>query len=191
MKNRNKILHHKINKIEIYTNKNNETSIEVKFDDDTVWLTQGKIVKLFERDQSVISRHINNVFKEGELDKQSNMQKMHITNSDKPVDLYNLDVIISVGYRVKSKQGIQFRKWATSRLKDYLIQGYSINQKRLDQLQKTIELITNNENPKDLNEAKGLLDIIKNYNKSFILLNQFDSNNLKIENLNENITYLK
>lgn len=178
-----------MSKIEIYTNKNNETSIEVQFENDTAWLTQGQIVKLFERDQSVISRHINNVFKEGELRKKSNMQKMHIANSDKPVEFYSLDVIISVGYRVKSKQGTKFRQWATSRLKDYLIQGYTINQKRLDQLQKTIELISNNKDTNNLDEAKGLLEIIKNYNKSFILLNQFDSNNLNKEKLNENITY--
>ena len=163
--------------------------IEVQFESDTAWLTQGQIVKLFERDQSVISRHINNVFKEGELDKESNMQKMHIANSDKPVEFYSLDVIISVGYRVKSKQGTQFRQWATSRLKDYLIQGYAVNQKRLDQLQKTIELIANNKDTNNLDEAKGLLEIIKNYNKSFILLNQFDSNKLNTEKLNKNITY--
>ncbi len=178
-----------MSKIEIYTNKNNETLIEVQFENDTAWLTQGQIVKLFERDQSVISRHINNVFKEGELDKESNMQKMHIANSDKPVEFYSLDVIISVGYRVKSKQGTQFRQWATSRLKDYLIQGYAVNQKRLDQLQKTIELIANNKDTNNLDEAKGLLEIIKNYNKSFILLNQFDSNKLNTEKLNKNITY--
>lgn len=178
-----------MNKIEIYTNKNNETSIEVQFENETAWLTQSQIVKLFERDQSVISRHINNVFKEGELEKETNMQKMHIANSDKPVEFYNLDVIISVGYRVKSKQGTEFRKWATKRLKDYLIQGYAINQKRLDQLQKTIEIIASNHDTKNLDEAKGLLEIIKDYNKSFLLLNQFDSNSLNTEKLNENITY--
>lgn len=178
-----------MNKIEIYTNTKNEISIEVQFEDETAWLTQGQIVKLFERDQSVISRHLNNVFKEGELDKKSNMQKMHIANSDKPVEFYNLDVIISVGYRVKSKQGTEFRKWATKRLKDYLIQGYAVNQKRLDQLQKTIELIASNQDTNNLDEAKGILEIIKNYNKSFVLLNQFDSNSLNIEKLNENITY--
>lgn len=178
-----------MSKVEIYTDKNNKTSIEVQFENETAWLTQGQIVKLFERDQSVISRHIHNVFKEGELDKESNMQKMHIANSDKPVEFYNLDVIISVGYRVKSKQGTHFRQWATNRLKDYLIQGYAVNQKRLDQLQKTIELIANNKDTNNLDEAKGLLEIIKNYSKSFILLNQFDSNSLKIEKLNENVTY--
>ncbi|MFT4718109.1 MAG: death-on-curing family protein [Rickettsiales bacterium] len=176
-------------KIEIYTNKNDETSIEVNFENETVWLNQKQMTELFQRDRTVITKHINNIFKEEELDRKSNVQKMHITNSDKPVEFYNLDVIISVGYRVKSKQGTQFRRWATNLLKDYLIQGYAVNQKRLDQLQKTIELVSNNADANNLDEAKGLLEIIKNYNKSFILLNQFDSNSLKTEKLNENITY--
>jgi len=97
------------NQIEIYTTKDNETAVEVRFDQETVWLSQDQLTMLFQRDQSVISRHINNVFKEGELEQKSNMQKMHIANSDKPVAFYNLDVIISVGYRVKSKRGTQFR----------------------------------------------------------------------------------
>jgi len=121
------------NKIEIYQSRDKQTQIKVLFEEDTVWLNQGQIVQLFERDQSVISRHINNVFKEGELDKKGNMQKMHIANSDKPVVFYNLDVIISVGYRIKSQRGTQFRQWATHRLKDYLVQGYAINEKRLEQ----------------------------------------------------------
>lgn len=178
-----------MSKVEIYTNKNNETFIEVSFEGETVWLNQSQMTELFQRDRTVIAKHISNIFKEGELDRKSNVQKVHITNSDKPVEYYNLDVIISVGYRVKSKQGTEFRKWATSRLKDYLIQGYAINQKRLDQLQRTIELIASNKTNDSLDEVKGLLEIIKNYNKSFVLLNRFDSNNLKIEKLNENLIY--
>lgn len=91
------------NKIEIYTTQDNETAVAVRFDKETVWLNQEQLIVLFQRDQSVISRHINNVFKEGELEKKSNMQKMHIANSDKPVAFYNLDVIISV--RSKSRTG--------------------------------------------------------------------------------------
>ncbi len=106
------------NKIEIYKNKDDSININVNFYEDTVWLTQSQIVILFSRDQSVISRHINNVFKECELDKESNMQKVHIANSDKPVAFYNLDVIISVGYRVKSKEGTQFRQLAMQYLKE-------------------------------------------------------------------------
>lgn len=180
-----------MSKIEIYTNSNNETSIEVQFENDSAWLSQAQIVELFQRDQSVISRHINNVFKEKELDKKSNMQKMHNANSDKPIDLYSLDVIISVGYRVKSKQGTQFRIWATNLLKNHLVKGYTINQKRLDQLQKTIELISKDceiDNI-DISQAKGLLSIIKDYNRSFVLLNQFDGDNLQTQELNENVVY--
>ena len=127
------------NQIEIYTTRDNETAVEVRFDKETVWLNQEQLTLLFQRDQSVISRHITNVFKEGELEKKSNMQKMHIANSDKPVAFYNLDVIISVGYRVKSKRGTQFRQWATKRLKDYLVQGYAINEKRLEQKQQEMQ----------------------------------------------------
>ena len=100
--------------------------LNVQLSNETVWLSQDQLTVLFERDQSVISRHLSNVFKEGELTKESNMQKVHIANSDKPVTLYSLDVIISVGYRVKSIRGTQFRQWATKRLKDFLIEGVAI-----------------------------------------------------------------
>lgn len=111
--------------------------IEVRIDEETVWLNQEQLMLLFQRDQSVISRHIRNIFKEGELNEKSNMQKMHIANSDKPVAFYNLDLIISVGYRVKSKQGIQFRIWATRVLKDYLLKGYALN-KRMNRIENTV-----------------------------------------------------
>ena len=129
------------NKVEIYKSEDNQIELQVQMDADTVWLTQEQLVLLFGRDQSVISRHINNVFSEKELDKESNMQKMHIANSNKPVAFYNLDVIISVGYRVKSQRGTQFRQWATQRLKDYLVQGYAINEKRLVQKQQEVEYL--------------------------------------------------
>jgi len=115
----------------IYQTEDGQTKIETRFENETVWLTQEQIVLLFQRDQSVISRHINNIFSEGELDKESNMQKMHIAFSDKPVAFYNLDVIISVGYRVKSHRGVQFRKWATPLIKEYLIKGFAMNDDRL------------------------------------------------------------
>jgi death-on-curing family protein len=178
-------------KIEIYISSDNQTQIEVRFANDTVWLTQEQLSILFERDQSVISRHIRNVFKEGELDEKSNMQKMHIANSDKPVAFYNLDVVISIGYRVNSKRGIQFRQWATQRLKEYLVQGYAINQKRLDELGRMVQLFekTGKADTLQLQEAKGLLDLLSHYTKSFVLLNQYDSRKIASQNLNENITY--
>ncbi len=175
----------------IYKTEDNQTEVEVKFEQDTVWLSQSQITELFRRDRTVITKHINNIFKEGELDEKSNVQKMHIANSDRPVVFYNLDVIISVGYRVKSKRGTQFRQWATQRIKDYLVKGYVINQKRLEQLHQTIQLISAGGKTESLQlqEARGLLEIIQNYTQSFILLNQFDSNNLATEKLSRNITY--
>ena len=115
--------------------------LDVQLSKETVWLTQEQLSLLFERDQSVISRHLTNVFKEGELIKESNMQKMQIAHSDKPILLYNLDVIISVGYRVKSLRGTQFRQWATKRLKEYLIEGVAINEKRLAEKDKEIQVL--------------------------------------------------
>lgn len=129
------------NEIILYQSNELTERLEVRIEDETVWLTQNQMIDLFQRDQSVISRHINNIFKEGELDKKSNMQKMHISGSDKPVAFYNLNVIISVGYRVKSKQGTQFRIWATQVLKDYLLRGYSVNQ-RMNRLENKFDRLT-------------------------------------------------
>jgi death-on-curing family protein len=129
------------NKIEIYSNPDFSIEVEVKFDGETFWLSQIQIAELFQRDRTVITKHINKIFNENELNEKSNVQKMHIANSDKPITLYNLDVIISVGYRVNSKQGTQFRQWATQRLKAYLVQGYAINEKRLAEKQMQVETL--------------------------------------------------
>lgn len=126
------------NEIVLYRPNELSEHIEVRLKEETVWLSQDQLTQLFHRDQSVISRHIRNIFKEGELDEKSNMQKMHIPNSDKPVAFYNLDVIISVGYRVKSKQGTQFRIWATNVLRDYLLKGYAVSQ-RMDRIESNYE----------------------------------------------------
>ncbi len=126
--------------------------LEVRLEDDTVWLTQAQMAELFNKDQSVIARHIGNIFREGELEEMSNMQILHNTLSKyKPTKVYNLNVIISVGYRVKSKRGTQFRIWATSVLKQFLLRGYAINQQllhleqrldaRLDNQQRQIQII--------------------------------------------------
>lgn len=111
--------------------------LEVRMEDETVWLTQAQMVELFQRDVSVISRHINNIFKEGELEKKSNLHFLQIANSDKPLTLYSLDVIISVGYRVKSQRGTQFRIWANKILKDYMLKGYVLTQ-RIDKIEQTL-----------------------------------------------------
>tara|TARA_B110000259_G_C14016959_1_gene401661 strand:- start:155 stop:1108 length:954 start_codon:yes stop_codon:yes gene_type:complete len=180
-----------MNKIEIYTSKNNQTEINVNFDGDTVWLTQKQMSELFGRDRVAITQHIGNIFKEEELEENSVCKDFLLTAKDGKsykTKYYNLDIIISVGYRVKSKQGTEFRKWATSLLKNHLKKGYTINEKRLEQLQQTIELISNKQIA-NIDEAKGLLEIIKNYNKSFSILSKFDSNDLSRENLNKNISY--
>lgn len=106
---------------------NDMLNLEVRVENDSVWLTQSQMSELFQRDRSVITKHINNVFKEKELDEGRNVQFLHIANSDKPIKLFSLDVIISVGYRVKSNRGTQFRIWANQILKDYLLRGYAIN----------------------------------------------------------------
>ena len=179
-----------MSEIILYTATDNQTQIDVQFEKDTVWLNQEQLVALFQRDQSVISRHIRNVFKEGELDEKSNMQKMHIANSDKPVAYYNLDVIISVGYRVKSKQGTQFRQWATQRLKDYLVKGYVLNEKRLkelnykySELQNAIKLASNAGNVESLSstEAKGILKVIETYAYALETLDKYDHQRLTID----------
>lgn len=122
------------NGIIIYQTEDGVTQIEVRLENETVWLTQQQISELFQRERSVITKHINNVFEEGELDEESNVQILHIANSDRPVKLYNLDVIISVGYRVKSLRGTHFRRWATERLKEYIIKGFTMDDERLKQM---------------------------------------------------------
>ena len=175
------------NQIEIYQSANGQTQIEVTFENETVWLSQDQLVKLFQRDQSVISRHIRKIFKEGELDEKSKMQKMHIASSDKPVAFYNLEVIISVGYRVKSHQGTQFRQWATQRLKDFLVQGYAINEKRLSQ--KQLEVQTLRDGIRILSRAieqkaeDHNLDWLNHFAKGLGLLDDYDHENLDTKGL--------
>lgn len=118
----------------IYTTKDGVTKVDVTFDNDTVWLSKAQMAELFQRDRSVISKHVKNVFQEGELPKEGNVQNMHIANSDRPVEFYSLDVIISVGYRVKSQRGVQFRIWATNILKEYMKKGFAMDDERLKEL---------------------------------------------------------
>src|SRR5690554_4680615 len=111
----------------IYQAEDGQTKIQTRLEDETVWLTQEQMSELFQRERSVITKHIGNVFKEGELEEKSNVQILHISGSDRPVKYYNLDVIISVGYRVKSQRGTQFRIWATQRLREYIVKGFTMN----------------------------------------------------------------
>ncbi len=181
-------------KNEIILFENQGIKLEVNMKDETVWLTQAQMSKLFNRDIGVISRHIKNVFEE-ELDEKSNLQKMQIANSDKPINMYSLDVIISVGYRVKSKNGVAFRKWANKVLKDYLLKGYAINKKRLDYLEKTVKLIDiagRIDTELKGNEAKEIIKVINNYKDALNLLDDYDHKRItKPQGINDDkkITY--
>ena len=168
------------NEIVIFENQN--VKLEVNMKDETVWLTQEQMAKLFGKAKSTINEHIKNIFKEGELEEGEVMSKFGNSEfSDKPINIYNLDMIISVGYRVKSKNGIIFRKWATNILKEYMLKGVAINQRRLEFLEKSVKLIEianrGNDRISD-SEAKDILHVIGEYTKSLDLLDDYDHRNL-------------
>ena len=175
-------------KNEIILFENQGVKLEVNLKDETVWLNLEQMTELFKRDKSVISRHINNVFKEKELDKSSTVAKFATVQNEsgrtvkRNIEYYNLDVIISVGYRVKSKEGTKFRIWATKILKDYMLKGYAVNQKRLEYLEKTVKLINiANRIDKRLegSDAKEILKVIGEYSKALDLLDDYDHKTLK------------
>lgn len=185
-----------MNEIVIYKGDNNEVQIDVQFEQETVWLTQAQMVELYESSKANISEHIKHIFEEGELNEMSTVRKFRTVRIEgnrevgRDIEHYNLDMIISLGYRIKSNVATKFRIWATQRLKDYLVQGYAINQKRLNELQQTVQLIQKSIGEEtNLTEAKGLLEIISQYTESFVLLNQYDSNSIENQKLNENVTY--
>lgn len=167
----------------LYKTKDGHTEIEVNMHGETVWLTQAQMAILFERDQSVIARHIANIFKERELDVQSNMQILHNTLSKyKPTKVYNLDVIISVGYRVKSIRGTQFRIWANRILKDYLLKGYSVREtiklEQYKELKQLIKIISRTMGPQLAllsKESRGLLEVVKDYAYALDTLDDYDN----------------
>ena len=179
-----------MSEVAIFQAADGKTRLEVQLDHDTVWLNQAQLVELFQRDQSVLSRHIRNVFKEGELDEKSNMQKMHIANSDKPVVFYNLEVIISVGYRVRSQRGTQFRQWATRVLREHLVKGYTFNEQRLREesakfreMQQTVDLLTRTLTSHQLvtNTGKDVLQVITDYAYALATLDRYDHGSLIVE----------
>ena len=171
-------------KIVIYQTKDGKTSIDVKLENETVWLTQAQMADLFQKDRTVIGRHINNVYREGELERDITCAKFAHMGSDNDQQyetaVYNLDVIISVGYRVKSQRGTQFRIWANKILKDYLIKGYAINQQvkaaQLADLKSTVRLLSNVIEHKQLtlDEANGLLRVITDYTYGLDTLDKYD-----------------
>lgn len=135
----------KEDKIVIYQTEDGQTQIDVRLEKETVWLTTAQMSLLFDREESNIRRHVINVFKEGELERNNNVQKIHVNGVKKPVPIYNLDVIISVGYRVKSKSGTAFRIWARNVIKDYLLKGYAVNQrihsKQIAELRQLVQMV--------------------------------------------------
>lgn len=162
--------------IVIFETEDKNVSLPVLVENETVWLSQAQMIELFGRDQSVISRHIKNVFRENEVEEKSNMHFLHIANSDRPVAYYSLDVIISVGYRVKSRRGVEFRKWANSVLKQYILQGYAVNNNRINQLGEVIRIMKRTENALD---SKQVLSVIEKYNTALELLDSYDHQTMK------------
>ena len=168
--------------IVIYQTEDGKTAIDVRLENETVWLSQAQMANLFQKDQSVIARHINNVFKEGELDKNSNMQILHNTFSKyKPTTIYSLDVIISVGYRVKSLQGVAFRRWANRVLKEYLIKGYVVNEKirkkQIGELRQLVQMLGRTIQNQPLlknDENQALFDIVVDYTYALDTLDDYD-----------------
>jgi prophage maintenance system killer protein len=188
-----RVIMKKENEVELYKSDSGETSLEVRVQSDSVWLSLNQLVSLFKRDKSVISRHISNIFKDKELQRDSVVAFFATTAADGKeyqVEYFNLDVIISVGYRVKSKQGTQFRIWANKVLKDYLVKGYAINEERIrshtqkiKELENTVALMSGLIDRKQLSadEATGLLRVITDYAYALDLLDRYDHQSLKIE----------
>jgi len=172
--------------IVIYKTSKNEVELQVRFEGKTVWLRQDEIAKLYGKERSVITKHINKIFADREVDKKSNVQFLHIANSDKPVAFYNLDVILAIGYRTNSSRAIQFRIWATNVLKNYLLKGYALNQKQLleakekfNELQETISFLQEKSKHELLTgQEHEILNLLAKYSKTLTLLEQYDKEKL-------------
>ena len=169
-------------KNEIILFENQGVKLEVNLKEDTVWLTQAQMGILFDVKQSTLSEHINNIFKEGELEEKTSIGISDKSSGGRKSKIYNLDVIISVGYRVKSKNGVIFRQWANKILKDYMLKGYAVNQKRLEYLEKTVKLIdiaNRIDERLEGSDAKEILKVIAEYSKALDLLDDYDHKTLK------------
>ncbi len=171
---------------EIVIYEDGSVRLEAAVEAESIWLTQSDIAKIFDKDRSVITRHINNILKDKEVNEKSNVQKMHVANSDKPVKFYSLDIVLAVGYRTNSAKAIKFRRWATNVLKEYLIKGYALDYKRLQkakfkELEQTVETIKKAIESRTLTdiEASGFVEIIGNYAKSWALLQGYDEHTLQ------------
>jgi prophage maintenance system killer protein len=171
--------------VALYQAADGRVQLEVRLERETVWLTQAQMAELFGRERSVITKHLRNVFLEGELIEKSNVQNLHVASSDKPVAYYNLDVIISVGYRVKSQRGTQFRIWATGTLRDHLLRGYTLNEKRLrerglGEIEQAVGLLarTLTQNALVTDEGRAVLEVVQQYTRAWKLLLEYDEGRL-------------
>ena len=169
------------NNIVIFQKDNFEIEFKADFNSQTIWATQSQIAELFEINRTTALRHINNILKDEEVDRKSNVQKMHIPNSDKPVMFYSLDIILSVGYRTNSSKAILFRRWANSVLKEYLIKGYALNQKRLEELNTVIDIISRSSVP----EISGVASVLDFFTKGLNILDDYDHQVLKKPSSND------
>ena len=174
------------NEIIIFETEDHQIKLEVNVESETVWLSANQMALLFERDEKTIRKHINNVFSESEVDKINNTQKMRVEGVKQLVPFYTLDVIISVGYRVKSKRGVEFRRWANSVLKQYILEGYAVNDSRIKQLGEVIRIMKRTENELD---SKQVLSVIEKYSNALDLLDSYDHQNMTRPKGNE-ATYI-
>ena len=172
----------KEDEIVLFETKDKSVSFPVEVRNETVWLSANQMASLFERDEKTIRKHVNNVFNEDEVDKENNTQKMRVVGVTQLVPFYSLDVIISVGYRVKSQRGVEFRRWANSVLKQYILQGYAVNQRRIQQLGEVIRIMKRTENELD---SKQILSVIERYNNALDLLDAYDHQTMKRPKGNE------
>ena len=174
----------------LYQTEDGQTQLDVKLENETVWLSQEQMATLFEKDQSTIARHIANAFREGEVDKESNMHFLHITSKYRPTALYNLDVIISVGYRVHSNRGVHFRRWASTILKDYLIRGFAVKkdlaQQKYEELKQLVSVMGRTMSYVELKESdadqlQSVFEVVQDYTYALDTLDSYDYQTLKIE----------
>lgn len=165
----------KTNEIVLFETEDRNIVLPVNVEKDTVWLSANQMAILFERDEKTIRKHVNNVFSEEEVNRDNNTQKMRVDGVKQSVPFYSLDVIISVGYRVKSKRGVEFRKWANSVLKQYILQGYAVNNSRISQLGEVIQIMKRTENALD---SKQVLTVIEKYSEALELLDSYDHQNM-------------
>ncbi len=176
------------NQIIIYQTEDGQTQVDVRMENDTVWLTTSQMAMLFDREESNIRRHVINVFKEGELEKENNVHFLHVNGVKKPVPFYNLDVIISVGYRVKSLRGVQFRRWANRILKQYLVKGYAVNDRlrrdQLGELRQLVQVVGRTLQSQDITasaDGQALFDVVVDYTYALDTLDNYDYERLVIE----------